>query len=87
MRTKTPARCVGVNLTKSPMKQKIQIVETQEGLLPPPREFFGYWFMDMWIDAEPVGIDPLTGHSIYWGDKHEIACLLKDKPNDDDIPF
>lgn len=58
------------------MKQKIQIVETQEGLLPPPREYFGYWFMDMWIDAEPVGTDPLTGHRIYWGDRHEIAEKL-----------
>lgn len=46
--------------------------------------------MDTYINAEPVGIDPLTNQPIYWGDGHEIACLLEDYPywtEKDDIPF
>lgn len=64
-----------------------QIVTTLNGCLPPPKNYRDHWFMDMYIDAEPIGIDPLTNQSIYWGDGYEIACLLEDKPNEDDIPF
>jgi hypothetical protein len=41
--------------------------------------------MDMDIDADPVGIDPLTGNKIYWGEGHEVSCdLVKEE---EDIPF
>lgn len=64
-------------------------VATLKGCLPTPRNYYGYWFMDMWIDSEPVGYDPLTGHAVYWGDGHEIACLLEENPAlvEFEIPF
>ena len=40
--------------------------------------------MDMEIEPKPVGIDPLTGDRIYFGDGHNIACLLEDINS---IPF
>ena len=43
------------------------------------------WFMDMWLEADPIGTDPQTGILIFYGDSTEICCLLTDQP--DPIPF
>jgi hypothetical protein len=58
----------------------------QVGNLPVPREYRDHSFMDMDIDAFPVGQDSVTGWNVYWGEGHEIACLLSDRPKLD-IPF
>lgn len=58
------------------------------GNLRPPKIYRGHTFMDMPIDALPVGLDPLTQQKIYWGDGHEIACVItEDHPSNQEIPF
>lgn len=57
---------------------------THVGNLAIPKKYRGSWFMDMEIEPKPVGIDPLTGDRIYFGDGHNIACLLEDINS---IPF
>lgn len=66
-----------------PIKVSIDFV----GNLPTPKNYRGYSFMDISIDAEPVGYDPLEGYAIYWGDGHKITCLIEDAPNNQEIPF
>lgn len=55
--------------------------------IPIPKNYRPHSFMDMSIDAEPVGIDSQTGDVIWFGDGHHVACLLEDKPNFEEVPF
>lgn len=39
-----------------------------------PKRYKGYWFLDLWIDPEPVGLDPETNQPVYLFDKTELSC-------------
>ncbi len=53
--------------------------------LPIPPEYLPTWFMNMEIEASPIGNDPETGQDIYWGDGHMISCDIEDPKLE--IPF
>ena len=42
-----------------------------------PAKYRTRMFMDMVLEAEPVGTDPATGEKIYWGEGHEITCAVE----------
>ncbi|MBR8839515.1 MAG: hypothetical protein DSM106950_37315 [Stigonema ocellatum SAG 48.90 = DSM 106950] len=56
------------------------------GNLKPHPPYRNYWFMDMEIEAEPIGFEPLTNQAIFWGEGCQIACQIDDRFNED-IPF
>jgi hypothetical protein len=39
-----------------------------------PKRYKGYTWMDMWIEAEPLGIDAETNQPVYLFDKSELTC-------------
>ncbi len=63
---------------------KLKVVKVS-GSQPAPKKYRRHWVENVQLLAEPVGYDPLTNTPIYWGDGHEIACLLIE--DDPDIPF
>ncbi len=54
----------------------------QVGNLNAPKEYCNQYSEKTETPAKPVGVDPVTGNSIYWGQGHEVACNVNEKPQD-----
>ncbi|MFB2837314.1 hypothetical protein [Floridanema evergladense] len=53
----------------------IDTTKTEDGSnLPAPKNYRNHWFMNMEIDAEPIGFDLLTSSKISWQEESNISC-------------
>jgi hypothetical protein len=62
----------GISTEERPKKMTTKHIQLTNLFVP--KVYRGYTRMDMWIEAEPVGLDPESGKEVYLFDKSELTC-------------